>query len=1079
MTDIPRQACWEAQDARAMLSTEALEGDAKLFLSTHVPVEDFHVGGSLASDVVPSTERGLLDALAKPGMRHAFCVVEGEPGSGKSHLIRWLRVKWPAQKDLVLLIQRLDGSLQGTLRQLERALPNEFKHLFERLGRAQDLTTVGRARVFHTNLAHALEPNHFTTPLPDAEWCDKFRLADLLGDRAVLDAWKAPERIMELLSGKKGQRDQELARFNLDDIADLELIVRPLKAQSIKAARFARELQKETEGLRQVPAEQKRNPAFQDELRTRFPNSSQFVDALNTRRNHAVQTVLGISSEGLKELFIQLRRGLGNRRLVLLLEDITSWEGVDNQLIDVLVTNVETRSEADLCPMISVVGITPHYFSEKGFQANYRQRITHHVRLGEEHGGSQYQDVASLRTPEDQVTFAATYLRAIRAGVERLKEWESDQDPVPNRCDTCAYRPTCHEVFGHESGVGLFPFNRRAITKLFGSLTDPQHQATHQTPRGMIQGVLTPSLTRSREEINDGRYPDRQVTALEWLPEEKRHLRGMPAEILRAHSDEEHRDRLERIVLLWGNGESLVQLTTQGHDDRLYFGDVARDIYEAFRYPWPGSESPTPQTPASRPDPKDQSTPKEQPSSGGGAGQAKPRTSDPTKKQSGPLPPSELEPLFKALDRWMAEKPVEQEAKLNHAVFDIADRLNYSQLEISPWVKKRLFTRENFILDGTRKDRTQSFVIPRVEWVRSGLEAYFNLRTSTDAPAVAIERYQHQYATFVRRLKRALRDRVSARMPRLQSKARWQAQRAATQVLLARSWLRGTVSPVGDLSEQWKGILQDEAEATSGPQDRVDSWQEVVEKTRGRHGVIRAMLGELINLPMESTGSMLLVDPAACAHASTALCKTLKFDDAPDEIPEAGKQLAELVALIETADEIDQRLARLPKYELERLKSAAKFFEETILDTSVPEYLERAARIIQRTEELLPTAAPVLVRNWANAFLDLKNKEFLSRDSDAPSMQVQRFMDAILELDQEALVRDPAKALDWVVRAPASNLRVLVEALKHCNTAIKGLTNFAEEYIHSAPGEGGGLKKVHDLGAEISKTAEAMAKELA
>ena len=104
-----------------MLSTEALEGDAKLFLATHVPVADFHVGGSLASDVVPNGERGLLHALAKLGMRHAFCVVEGEPGSGKSHLIRWLKVKWPAQEDLVLLIQRLDGSLQGTLRQLEQA----------------------------------------------------------------------------------------------------------------------------------------------------------------------------------------------------------------------------------------------------------------------------------------------------------------------------------------------------------------------------------------------------------------------------------------------------------------------------------------------------------------------------------------------------------------------------------------------------------------------------------------------------------------------------------------------------------------------------------------------------------------------------------------------------------------------------------------------------------------------------------------------------------------------------------------------------------------------------------------------
>jgi hypothetical protein len=1013
-------------------------------------------------------------------MHHAFCVVEGEPGSGKSHLIRWLKVKWPALEDLVLLIQRLDGSLQGTLRQLERALPNEFKYLFESVGRAQDITTVGRARVFHTNLAHALEPNHFTNPLPDAEWCGKFRLADLLGDRAVLDAWKAPERIMELLSGKKGQRDQELARFNLDDIADLELIVRTLKAQSIKAARFARELQKETEGIRQVPVEEKRNPAFHDDLRTRFPNSSQFVDALNARRNHAVQTVLGISSEGLKELFIQLRRGLKNRRLELLLEDITSWEGVDNQLIDVLVTNVATRQESDLCPMISVVGITPHYFSEKGFQANYRQRITHHVRLGEEHGGSQYQDVAGLRSPEDQVTFAATYLRAIRAGVERLEKWDSDQDPVPNRCDTCAYRPSCHDIFGQESGIGLFPFNGRAITRLFRSLTDPQHQATHQTPRGMIQGVLTPSLIQSRAELNEGRYPDRQMTDLEWLPEEKRHLRGMPAGVLTAHSDDEHRDRLERIVLFWGDGESLMQLTTQDPDGRLYFGGVSRDMYEAFRYPWPGGESPespTAQTAQDGPKPKPESV-QEGPQPGGDTAQVRPpRTTGPI-GQRRPLPPSDFEPLLKELDKWIAKKPVEQEARLNQVVFDIADRLNFSQLEISPWVKKKLFTRENFVLEGTRNARTQYFVIKRDKWVGSGLEAYFNLRTAREMPSVTLESYQRQYAAFVRKLKQTLQERVSTRMPRLAGKGTWQAQQAATQVLLGRSWLRGTVSPVGEMSEQWKGILREEAEATSSPQDRVDSWQEAVEKTKGRHAIIRSMLGELINLPMDSTGSMSLVDSAACAQASATLCKTLKLDDSPDKIVDAGQQLAELVALTESAKELDQRLARLPKYELERLKSAVSLLEETISDTSIPEYLERAARIIEKTEALLPMAAPVLVRNWATAFLELKNKGFLSRESAAASMEVERFMDAMLDLDAATLTRESARALDWVVRAPASNLRVLAEGIRHCGAAIKALTDFAEEYIRSAPGEGGGLKKVHDVGAEIVKVANVMAAEL-
>jgi len=69
-------------------------------------------------------------------------------------------------------------------------------------------------------------------------------------------------------------------------------------------------------------------------------------------------------SPGLKELFRRLRRKLREegRKLVLLLEDVTSFQGVDNLLIDVLVTDSQTRP--DECDLISVVGLTPDYFDK-------------------------------------------------------------------------------------------------------------------------------------------------------------------------------------------------------------------------------------------------------------------------------------------------------------------------------------------------------------------------------------------------------------------------------------------------------------------------------------------------------------------------------------------------------------------------------------------------------------------------------------------------------------------------------------------------------------------------------------------
>src|SRR3546814_7804599 len=90
----------------------------------------------------------------------------------------------------------------------------------------------------------------------------------------------------------------------------------------------------------------------------------QLMQARNLRRNDAFQNLLGVSAEGLKTLFRQVRQALAVRgqRLVLLLEDITSWEGIDDSLIDVLVTNAGTRD--DMCPLISVVGVTPAYYQK-------------------------------------------------------------------------------------------------------------------------------------------------------------------------------------------------------------------------------------------------------------------------------------------------------------------------------------------------------------------------------------------------------------------------------------------------------------------------------------------------------------------------------------------------------------------------------------------------------------------------------------------------------------------------------------------------------------------------------------------
>src|SRR6185369_3584047 len=87
-----RYTCWDAAIAPSILRPLALEGNEAIFRATHSPISGLVVTGTEAYDVSRATEDGLLDALSSPERRHAMCVVEGEAGSGKSHLIRWLRV---------------------------------------------------------------------------------------------------------------------------------------------------------------------------------------------------------------------------------------------------------------------------------------------------------------------------------------------------------------------------------------------------------------------------------------------------------------------------------------------------------------------------------------------------------------------------------------------------------------------------------------------------------------------------------------------------------------------------------------------------------------------------------------------------------------------------------------------------------------------------------------------------------------------------------------------------------------------------------------------------------------------------
>ncbi|RWX60158.1 hypothetical protein EN780_32745, partial [Mesorhizobium sp. M4B.F.Ca.ET.089.01.1.1] len=169
MSEAMHGACWTEDRAHAVLRSVALANNEAEFLAVHQPIRDFQISTTTGDSMEP-TDEALLADLSNPETRYGFCIVEGEPGAGKSHLIRWLDVKWN-KDDLVMLIERADGSLIGTLRQLRSQLGERYAHLFENLAQSVEASFDGRVKLFHANLAASLSPNFFESPIGDEEWC--------------------------------------------------------------------------------------------------------------------------------------------------------------------------------------------------------------------------------------------------------------------------------------------------------------------------------------------------------------------------------------------------------------------------------------------------------------------------------------------------------------------------------------------------------------------------------------------------------------------------------------------------------------------------------------------------------------------------------------------------------------------------------------------------------------------------------------------------------------------------------------------------------------------------------------------
>ena len=640
-TSLYKYRCWDTDRVPDVINKEAVSVDVPIFMATHTPFRK--ITYLKAPSRLPDTsEDQFLGELRRRAAKdqHTFAVIQGIPGSGKSHLIRWLRESYTAQdgqnsgKDVVLLIERANNTLRQTLQQIldsgvfDAAL---FASQKEKLARsASQLSEQGLEETFINNLQVAyIEDKAKGAPAlkPNLER----HLNDFLLDPTVRSE-------LRHVGGPVKRIVRFLDAGNTRDTGDVLPVFRPddfdFKAQFLQALRNQR-ARPDTQSLVQKLTSEK--------------NREELASYLNSLLEFAIGRTTALSSDDLKQMFNELRRELRrqDRSLALFVEDITAFTGLDKGLLDILITQHTGEGNRAFCRILSVVGVTDDYYRQS-VPDNVRDRITHHLTLNDAQS-----NVATelLSTPEDTATLAARYLNAIRLAPERLQEWYNDGADaarLPNACDECPLRASCHAAFGavhlpqnngRESSVGLYPFNANALWTMYQNVNT---NIVFHTPRTLINSIISYVLLSHSDLIDQGRFPPprnnvgSEFTAPTLLKPEQHSL------ISAQGISSLDRDRLESLIVFWG--DRTLDATQMGNQDLV--GGMPGALFEAFGLPFIRGQAVLP--------------PPLKPSNGIGRG--------PTPPPPPPPPPLQEDPIVRDIEQWRAGNPLQNYNVLGQAL---------------------------------------------------------------------------------------------------------------------------------------------------------------------------------------------------------------------------------------------------------------------------------------------------------------------------------------------------------------------------------------------------------------------------
>ena len=538
-----QKPCWEKGQVTRVVKPDAEEIDDHIFRAIHSPLV-LKLAGTVGSPTVETSAEELLTRFLEPKRDYVQAVVLGDSGSGKSHLIQWLRLNIPDKDDVVkLTIPKTGTSLRGIVERLISELPlTEQEKFSTQLRNTGTQATSQNAKIdlFLSSLAWSIE--HGGKVTDDVEDGLKVLLPAVFLD---------PDLRANFFRKSGGTVDQMVK--HIFDPADER------GPESIRQF-TERDLPLDGRLYQRVAATTKDAIDFINADASILPRA---VSMMNMCLEGAIAQSINFSADNLIELMNALRRHLEKqgKKLILLIEDFARLQGIDTALLQALITP-PGQGKDRLCELRWAMAVTTGYF--RRLDDTVRTRANLVVDMDES-------------VPSSVEAMTAIYLNAVRVGEKRLLE-ENTAVKVPNVCTKCNVRESCFSAFGDVDGVGLFPFTRKAIS-IFADRAGASAESKFN-PRRYLRTVIEPVLFTHFSEIESGEFPSTKL--LNSLGG-ARTLSPATRSVITSKDGDELGERRIALLELWNGSGELINLG-QGLQDA--FGiPVLRDAKSVIAEP--------------------------------------------------------------------------------------------------------------------------------------------------------------------------------------------------------------------------------------------------------------------------------------------------------------------------------------------------------------------------------------------------------------------------------------------------------------------------------------------------------------